>query len=106
MKQVYIVTRIDTSLPFTTREWAFKKRISAVEFVVKALQVAAELERAQHYAALEVTYTLDGKESEHLWDSEDCESLPIGTSDVSYPLHTFQRDFVRYFIKHVDVLEG
>lgn len=106
MKQVYIVTRIDTTLPFTTREWVFKKRISAVGFVVKALQDAAELERAQHYAALEVTYTLDGEESEHLWDAPDCESLPIGTSDVSYPLHTFQHDFVRYTIKRVDVLEG
>lgn len=29
---------------------------------------------------------------------------PVGTSEVSYPLHTFQKDFVRYTIKRVDVL--
>lgn len=105
MKQVYIVTRIDTTLPFDTREWAFKKRLTAVGFVVKALQAAAEIERSR-CAALEVTYTLDGEESEHLWDAPDCESLPIGTSEVRYPLHTFQKDFVQYAIKRVDVLEG
>lgn len=106
MKQVYIVTCINTTLPFETREWVFSKRIAAVGFVVEMLRQAALPDAGHAATALDVFYTLDGEEHRHQWYGDDVCKLPIGASEVGYLLHTFQNDFVRYTIKHVDVLGG
>lgn len=106
MKQVYIVTRIDTTLPFTTKEVAFRKRIDAVAHVVEMLRQAALPDAGHAAMALDVFYTLDGEEHHHQWYGDDVDKLPMGTSEVRYLLHTFQNDFVQYTIKRVDVLGG
>lgn len=102
--KIWLVTKIDTTLPYTTNEVAFKKRIDAVAHVVEMLRQAALPDAGHAEMALDVFYTLDGEEKHHQWYGDDVDKLPIGVSDVGYLMHTFNNDFVRYTIKALEVL--